>query len=75
MGIFGSLDHIQGKTLYRIMSAACGSAFMLYGWDAGKQASTLSLFFHFSDKIPQVFSVAFKKHHNFETRLETLLVP
>ncbi|TIA10723.1 putative sugar transporter STL1 [Aureobasidium pullulans] len=31
----GSLDKIQGKTLYRIMSAACGSAFMLYGWDAG----------------------------------------
>ncbi|CAD0113276.1 unnamed protein product, partial [Aureobasidium uvarum] len=24
-----------GKTLYRIMSAACGAAFMLYGWDAG----------------------------------------
>ncbi|KAK4936051.1 hypothetical protein LTR10_023001 [Elasticomyces elasticus] len=35
MGIFGGLDHVQGKTLYRIMSAACGSAFMLYGWDAG----------------------------------------
>ena len=31
----GYLDGIQGKTLYRIMSAACGSAFMLYGWDAG----------------------------------------
>lgn len=31
----GFLDGIQGKTLYRIMSAACGSAFMLYGWDAG----------------------------------------
>ncbi|CAD0025219.1 unnamed protein product [Aureobasidium pullulans] len=31
----GLLDKIQGKTLYRIMSAACGSAFMLYGWDAG----------------------------------------
>ena len=30
-----SLDKIQGKTLYNIMSAACGSAFMLYGWDAG----------------------------------------
>ncbi|CAD0092588.1 unnamed protein product [Aureobasidium vineae] len=25
------LDGIQGKTFYRIMSAACGSAFMLYG--------------------------------------------
>lgn len=31
----GYLDAIQGKTLYKIMSAACGSAFMLYGWDAG----------------------------------------
>lgn len=31
----GYLDGIQGKTLYKIMSAACGSAFMLYGWDAG----------------------------------------
>jgi hypothetical protein len=31
----GYLDGIQGKTLYRIMSAACGAAFMLYGWDAG----------------------------------------
>lgn len=29
------LDGVEGKTLYRIMSAACGSAFMLYGWDAG----------------------------------------
>ena len=29
------LDHLQGRTLYRMMSAACGSAFMLYGWDAG----------------------------------------
>lgn len=35
MGIFGSLDKVQGKTLYNLMSAACGSAFMLYGWDAG----------------------------------------
>ncbi|KAL1304359.1 hypothetical protein AAFC00_003363 [Neodothiora populina] len=33
--MFGALDRVQGKTLYRIMSAACGSAFMLYGWDAG----------------------------------------
>ena len=31
----GSLSGLQGKTLYRVMSAACGSAFMLYGWDAG----------------------------------------
>lgn len=31
----GYLDGIQGKALYNIMSAACGSAFMLYGWDAG----------------------------------------
>lgn len=36
MGIFQSLDKVEGKTLYNIMSAACGSAFMLYGWDAGK---------------------------------------
>lgn len=36
MGIFGALDNVQGKMLYRLMSAACGSAFMLYGWDAGK---------------------------------------
>lgn len=36
MGLFNSLDKVQGKTLYKIMSAACGSAFMLYGWDAGK---------------------------------------
>lgn len=35
MGFFGALDHVQGKTLYHLMSAACGSAFMLYGWDAG----------------------------------------
>ena len=35
MGIFSALDGVQGKTLYRLMSAACGSAFMLYGWDAG----------------------------------------
>lgn len=35
MGIFSSLDNLQGKALYRTMSAACGSAFMLYGWDAG----------------------------------------
>jgi len=39
MGVFNSLDHIQGKTLYKIMSAACGSAFMLYGWDAGMSLS------------------------------------
>lgn len=32
--MFG-LDTLQGKPLYRIMSAACGAAFMLYGWDAG----------------------------------------
>lgn len=36
MGMFGALDNVQGKTLYNLMSAACGSAFMLYGWDAGK---------------------------------------
>ena len=36
MGLLGGLDGIQGKTLYNIMSAACGSAFMLYGWDAGE---------------------------------------
>ncbi|QIW99849.1 hypothetical protein AMS68_005367 [Peltaster fructicola] len=35
MGLFNALDNIQGKMLYNIMSAACGSAFMLYGWDAG----------------------------------------
>ena len=35
MGFFNALDGIQGRTLYRTMSAACGSAFMLYGWDAG----------------------------------------
>lgn len=35
MGVLQTLDGVQGKTLYRIMSAACGSAFMLYGWDAG----------------------------------------
>lgn len=35
MAIFGALDNVQGKTLYNLMSAACGSAFMLYGWDAG----------------------------------------
>ena len=32
MGVF---DHLEGKVLYNLMSAACGSAFMLYGWDAG----------------------------------------
>ena len=36
MGMFGALDDVQGKTLYNLMSAACGAAFMLYGWDAGK---------------------------------------
>lgn len=36
MGKVGALDAIQGKKLYSIMSAACGSAFMLYGWDAGE---------------------------------------
>ena len=36
MGMFGGLDKVQGKLLYNLMSAACGSAFMLYGWDAGK---------------------------------------
>lgn len=35
MGALNKFNHIQGKTLYRLMSAACGSAFMLYGWDAG----------------------------------------
>jgi len=35
MGAFGGLDNVQGKTLYRLMSMACGSAFLLYGWDAG----------------------------------------
>lgn len=29
------LSKLQGKTLYRVMSACCGSAFMLYGYDAG----------------------------------------
>ncbi|OQO11719.1 hypothetical protein B0A48_03446 [Cryoendolithus antarcticus] len=32
--MFG-LDKLQGKRLYSVMSAACGSAFMLYGYDAG----------------------------------------
>lgn len=36
MAVLSALDNVQGKALYRIMSAACGSAFMLYGWDAGK---------------------------------------
>lgn len=36
MGMFGGLDKVQGKLFYNLMSAACGSAFMLYGWDAGK---------------------------------------
>lgn len=36
MGKSGALDGIQGKRLYNIMSAACGAAFMLYGWDAGE---------------------------------------
>lgn len=39
MGMFGALDGVQGKTLYNLMSAACGSAFMLYGWDAGELVS------------------------------------
>jgi hypothetical protein len=30
-----SLGHLQGKALYQAASAACGAAFMLYGWDAG----------------------------------------
>ena len=38
MGKAGALDGIQGKKLYNIMSAACGAAFMLYGWDAGEYA-------------------------------------
>lgn len=42
MGKSGALDGIQGKKLYSIMSAACGAAFMLYGWDAGKSGITLS---------------------------------
>ena len=29
------IKNLQGKQLYNLMSAACGSAFMLYGWDAG----------------------------------------
>ncbi|KAK3115877.1 hypothetical protein LTR53_004321 [Teratosphaeriaceae sp. CCFEE 6253] len=29
------LSNLQGKSLYRAMSACCGAAFMLYGWDAG----------------------------------------
>jgi len=29
------LKNLQGKALYKTMSAACGAAFMLYGWDAG----------------------------------------
>ncbi|KAF2106883.1 general substrate transporter [Lophiotrema nucula] len=28
-------SNLQGKSLYRVMSACCGSAFMLYGYDAG----------------------------------------
>jgi len=40
----GGLDGIQGKTLYRIMSTACGAAFMLYGWDAGKFIACLVLY-------------------------------
>lgn len=36
MGKPSALDAIQGKKLYNIMSAACGAAFMLYGWDAGQ---------------------------------------
>ena len=36
MGKAGALDGIQGTKLYNIMSAACGAAFMLYGWDAGE---------------------------------------
>ena len=35
MGGLGALDGLQGKRLYSVMSAACGAAFMLYGWDAG----------------------------------------
>lgn len=29
------LENLQSQTLYRVMSACCGSAFMLYGYDAG----------------------------------------
>jgi hypothetical protein len=29
------LGQLQGKALYKAMSAACGAAFMLYGYDAG----------------------------------------
>jgi MFS family permease len=46
MGKAGALDNVQGKTLYRLMSAACGSAFMLYGWDAGKPYKSCCSFSH-----------------------------
>jgi hypothetical protein len=29
------IGQLQGKALYKTMSAACGAAFMLYGYDAG----------------------------------------
>ncbi|KAK5679891.1 hypothetical protein LTS10_007839 [Elasticomyces elasticus] len=31
------LGGLQGKSLYRAISACCGAAFMLYGWDAGER--------------------------------------
>lgn len=66
----GALDKIQGKRLYRIMSAACGSAFMLYGWDAGKFAHILS--WRLAELIAdQVSLVAFRQRRSFSMLLET----
>lgn len=64
MGIFGALDKVQGKTLYRIMSAACGSAFMLYGWDAGGYLPVIDALI-LTNLEHQVCSEASKELHNF----------
>lgn len=64
MGIFGALDRVQGKTLYRIMSAACGSAFMLYGWDAGGYLSVFDALI-LTKSEHQVCSEASRELNNF----------
>lgn len=35
LAVMFGLANLKGKALYCTASAACGSAFMLYGWDAG----------------------------------------
>jgi hypothetical protein len=67
----GALDGLQGKRLYSVMSAACGAAFMLYGWDAGTSFHILSYENVLANQVSKASSVVFNLHRSFSMPLAT----